>query len=104
MGESVVGLIKQKVLMQLSCAVSGVQLGVIPDPPLLKSLAIISSAEQKMDEKVTAETAETVKEADIPPKKLAQKILNGEHVDFLSSPLQKEEPDQCHWTGRVRSY
>ena len=101
-------------------------MGVIPDPPLLKSLAVISPAEQKAGEKVTAETVKTagaVKDADTPPnkastsppmvviasgipampKKLAQKVLNGEYINFMELPPAKgrARPTSLDWEGQV---
>ena len=110
----------------LYCTTAGVQLGSIPDSPLLKSLALISTAEQNASEKTTAEAGEAdkVKGPDkaadsnpslwaatvaiapgIPslPRKLVQKVLNGEYVNFtkLLPAKQRTKPISLDWEGQV---
>ena len=100
---------------------AGVQLGAFPAAAKLSSLAKLSEADKNTSTGTEAEAGDGDKLAKagtavsstptivvapgIPalPKKLAQKILNGEYVDFAELPPAKgrAKPSSLDWEGQV---
>lgn len=106
-------------IRRLLHTIAGVQLGAFPAASLPTSLAKMSEADKNAsagteagdgDKLIKADTAVSctptvVVVPGIPalPKKLAQKILNGEYVNFIELPPAKgrAKPTSLDWEGQV---